>query len=294
MTYFIAEICSNHLNNFDRCKKLIKKAKEIGCDAVKFQLFEAEKLFSKEILLNSKSHKNLKKLELSRKLIPKISNYAKKIKIDFGCTPFDIQSLRFLRKYIKFYKIGSYELLRKDLFLECIKLKKKIIFSTGMASQYEIDQILNLFKKKKFYNFSILRCVSSYPSNFKITNLKSIETLRQKLKKKIKNKTIKVGWSDHSKNEGVILKSIYKYNADIIEFHFDLDGKGTEYKGGHCWLPNEIKKIIDLAKINKYLDGNGKLNFQIIEKNERNWRSDPTDGLRPIKKERKKYILKNS
>ena len=80
MTYFIAEICSNHLNDINRCKKLIDKAKEIGCHAVKFQLFKAEQLFAKEILLKSKQHKKIKKLELSRKLIPKLSNYAKKKK----------------------------------------------------------------------------------------------------------------------------------------------------------------------------------------------------------------------
>tara|TARA_Y100000768_G_C23947121_1_gene668177 strand:+ start:618 stop:1490 length:873 start_codon:yes stop_codon:yes gene_type:complete len=290
MTYFIAEICSNHLNDINRCKKLIDKAKEIGCHAVKFQLFKAEHLFSKEILLKSKGHKNIKKLELSRKLIPKLSSYAKKKKIDFGCTPFDIDSLRFLKKFVNFYKIGSYELLRKDLFLECLKYRKKIIFSTGMANKKEIFNILDIFKKKNFYNFAILRCVSSYPTNIKMTNLSSIKTIRKILKSKFKNKNIKVGWSDHSKNEGVILKSIYKYNADIIEFHLDLDGKGPEYKGGHCWLPHEFKRIVDFEKTNHFFDGNGKLTYQAVEKYERNWRSDPIDGLRPIRKERKKFI----
>lgn len=78
MTFFIAEICSNHLNNFNRCKKIIDEAKKIGCDAVKFQLFKSDKLFAPEILNKSKSHKNVKNLELSLKLIPKLKNYSKK------------------------------------------------------------------------------------------------------------------------------------------------------------------------------------------------------------------------
>tara|TARA_B100000780_G_scaffold277032_1_gene246852 strand:+ start:930 stop:1802 length:873 start_codon:yes stop_codon:yes gene_type:complete len=290
MTYFIAEICSNHLNDFNRCKKIIDKAKEIGCDAVKFQLFKADKLFSEEILKKSKSHRNIKKLELSNKLIPKLYNYTKKKKLDFGCTPFDIESLKFLKDYVDFYKIGSYELLRKDLFLECLKHKKKIIFSTGMATQKEINDILDLFKKKNFYNFSILRCVSNYPTDIKMINLESIKTLKNIVKKKFKNKKISVGWSDHSRNKGVVLKSIYKYDSDIVEFHLDLDGRGPEYKGGHCWLPNEFREVIKLSKYNKYFDGDGKLKYQITEKKERNWRSDPTDGLRPIKSERKKFL----
>jgi len=290
MTYFIAEICSNHLNNLNRCKKIIDKAKEIGCDAVKFQLFKANKLFSEEILKNSKSHRNIKKLELSKNLIPKLYSYTKKKKLDFGCTPFDMESLKFLKDYVDFYKIGSYELLRKDLFQECLKIKKKIIFSTGMATQNEINDILNLFKKKNFYNFSILRCVSSYPADIKMINLESIKTLKEIVKKKFKGKKIRIGWSDHSRNKGVVLKSIYKYESDIVEFHLDLDGKGPEYKAGHCWLPSEFKEVIELSKYSKDFDGDGKLNYQKIEKNERNWRSDPTDGLRPIKSQRKKFI----
>ena len=91
------------------------------------------------------------------------------------------------------------------------------------------------------------------------------------------------------KNLGVILKSIYKYNSEIIEFHLDLDGKGPEFKGGHCWLPNEIQDVIKLTKDGHKFDGNGRINYQKSEKNERNWRSDPRDGLRPILSERRKF-----
>ncbi len=288
MTYFIAEICSNHLNNLSRCKKLIDKAKEIGCDAVKFQLFEADKLFCKEVLNNSKDHSNIKKLQLKKKIIPILYNYSKKRKIGFGCSVFDLENLKFLSPYVDFFKIGSYEILRRDLFKKIIKLNKKVIFSTGMASKAEIINIIQLFKSKKFYNFSILRCVSNYPADPNNSNLKSIETLRE-LTKKLLNKKIKIGWSDHTRNSSVILKAILTYNAEIIEFHLDLDGKGPEYKAGHCWLPNEFKNVISITKNNKMYDGNGKLKFNKSELKERYWRSDPIDGLRPIYKIRKKF-----
>ena len=113
--------------------------------------------------------------------------------------------------------------------------------------------------------------------------------LNSLLKKQFPNKKIKVGWSDHTKDESVILKSIYKYDVDIIEFHLDLDGKGPEYEGGHCWLPSEIISAIRHGKYNKKIDGNGKIHYQSSEFGERKWRSDPKDGLRPMISERKKY-----
>ena len=66
MTFFIAEICSNHLNDLKRSKRLIDEAKRIGCNAVKFQLFKADKLFAPDILNKSKAHRDVKSLELSK------------------------------------------------------------------------------------------------------------------------------------------------------------------------------------------------------------------------------------
>jgi len=42
---FIADIGSNHNQDFGRCKSLIDVAKDAGCWGVKFQLFDTEKLY---------------------------------------------------------------------------------------------------------------------------------------------------------------------------------------------------------------------------------------------------------
>ena len=46
-TLVIAEIGTNHNNSFKTCKQLILIAKNSGCDAVKFQIFKADKLVRK-------------------------------------------------------------------------------------------------------------------------------------------------------------------------------------------------------------------------------------------------------
>ena len=50
MSYFIAEVSSNHSKDLNRALDFVEIAADIGCDAVKFQLFKINKLFAPEIL----------------------------------------------------------------------------------------------------------------------------------------------------------------------------------------------------------------------------------------------------
>ena len=54
MSFFIAEVSSNHSKNIERSIEFIDKASEIDCDAVKFQLFKIDKLFALKFLKNLK------------------------------------------------------------------------------------------------------------------------------------------------------------------------------------------------------------------------------------------------
>ena len=46
MTFFIAEVSSNHSKDIKRALEFIDVAAAVGCDAVKFQLFRINKLFA--------------------------------------------------------------------------------------------------------------------------------------------------------------------------------------------------------------------------------------------------------
>ena len=280
-TKFIAEIGSNHNRNLKRVYKLINKAKELEFYAVKFQFFKIEKLYSKKAKKLYQKALKKKKRELPAKFIPKISNYCKRKKIKFICTPFDIESIDFLKKYVDYFKIASYELNWKKLLLLCAKTKKPIIISTGMATSKEVKNSFNLIKKIN-KNISLLHCVSSYPAKVSSCNLNSIQFLRKKFK-------CPVGWSDHTVNPLIIFNVVKYQKADYVEMHFDLDGKGWEEKEGnhHCWLPKNISEIFDFIKREKTINGKFTKKYSLEEKKERNYRADPVDGLRPIKSYRK-------
>ena len=124
-TKLIAEIGSNHNRDILRCYKLIDEAKNLGFYAVKFQLFKINKLFSKDAKKTYKNVLKKKKRELPINFLPKLYRYCKKKKIKFSCTPFDLNSVKVLKKYVDFYKIASYELNWKSLLEACAKTKNQ-------------------------------------------------------------------------------------------------------------------------------------------------------------------------
>ena len=163
------------------------------------------------------------------------------------------------------------------VLIKCSKSNKPIVLSTGMATIDEIKHAVRVIKSNGCKDLTLLHCVSAYPTPYNEANLSAIKTIRDQV-------DCDVGWSDHTVDPSVINRAIHKWGANVIEFHLDLDGKGDEFKSGHCWLPNQIGELI--LSINKGFlsDGNGIKKPTKSEINDRDWRADPSDGLRPLKK----------
>mgnify|MGYP000274097310 CR=1 FL=1 len=281
MSFFIAEVSSNHSRNIERSLNFIDTASQVGCDAVKFQLFKINELFAPEILNKSKEINDRKKWELPLEFLPLLSDRCKERGIQFSCTPFYLDAVEELKPYVDFYKIASYELLWNELLIACALTGKPVILSTGMAN---LDEIKNAVKILRDHNCepTVLHCTSAYPTPFKEANLSAIETIRNIV-------GCKVGWSDHTVDAGVVQRAIHKWGAEVVEFHFDLDGKGEEFGAGHCWLPEQISSLIKQVRHAKLADGNGVKEPVPSELSDRLWRADPSDGLRPFKSVRKSY-----
>lgn len=280
MVEFIAEISSNHNQDINRAKSLIDSAYDSGFSSVKFQYFRINKLFSKEILEKSKQHRDRAKWELPESFIPELSKYARSKSMKFGVTPFDTDSLDFLKNHVDYFKIASYEILYLDLIKKVSKYNLPTIISTGMANMQEIDNAVNAFKSEGNNNLSIMHCVSSYPTPADQTNLSAIKSLRERF-------NINVGWSDHTVNESVIYHAALNYGAREIELHIDIDNMGYEADAGHCWLPKKSKKLIENINSGFAFKGDGKKSPVPSEIPDRDWRSDPLDGLRPLTSIRK-------
>lgn len=283
-TKFIAEVSSNHHKSLKRCIEFIETAAKIGCDAVKFQLFKIEELFSPEILQQSENHRRRKEWELPVEFLPALRESCDKHNIQFSCTPFYLNAVTELAPFVHFFKIASYELLWTDLLVECAKTKLPIILSTGMATIEEVDKAMETLQSNGCKNITLLHCVSAYPTPINECNLAVLGEYRKRY-------GVKVGWSDHSVSPAVLNRAIHKWQSDVVEFHIDLDKEGDEYAAGHCWLPHQIEPIIQDSKNINIIDGNPNKKFVASETADRQWRADPEDGLRPLKIIRKRFSL---
>ena len=279
----VAEVSSNHNRDLDRCLRFIDTAAEIGCDAVKFQLFKIEELFSPEILSRSEKHRRRKQWELPVSFLPVLSERCKKRGIQFSCTPFYLKAVGELLPYVDFYKVASYELLWTDLLSACARTGKPVVLSTGMANMNETREAVGTLRDGGCQELTLLHCVSGYPVPSVECNLAAIETLRREF-------GCLVGWSDHSVSPGVLNRAVNRWRANMIEFHLDLEGEGEEFETGHCWLPEQMAKALDPEDPGlTEADGNGVKEPALSEMSERDWRADPSDGLRPLKKIRETY-----
>jgi len=269
---FIADIGSNHNGNLSRCIELINQAKQIGCSAVKFQMFD-EDLYAPGYTINREI---LKKRALPFEFLPDISSYCIKNDIQLGMSVFNIEAVEKCNKYVDFFKLGSYEILWIDLIREIAKTKKRFIISAGLCNTGELMDAMGIAAYNNL-DLSILHCNSSYPAFTEECDL-------NKIKKLLSWSTSHIGWSDHTTEPGVIHKAI-GLGASIIEFHLDLNGEGWEYLHDHCWLPNNMRQVIHDVRVGEGAIGK-------MPEDQRQdllmQRADPSDGMRPLKISRNK------
>ena len=279
---FIAEASSNHGRDLSRAKAFVDAAADAGCDAVKFQLFKIDRMFAPEILAKSPKHRARAEWELPLSHLAPLAEHCSARKIQFSCTPFYLEAVAELEPFVDFYKVASYELLVGDLLKACARTGKPVVLSTGMASLEEIKTAACCLQEAGARDITLLHCVSAYPTPAKEANLSAIETIRAAT-------GLATGWSDHTRRPAVIERAVHRWGARAVEFHLDLDGKGAEYAAGHCWLPDEIAPVIARIRESLVADGAGYKGPQPSELSDREWRADPSDGMRPLKHVRLSY-----
>ena len=222
-TYIIAEIGINHNGDLNIAKRLIDIAALSGCDAVKFQkrnpdvcVPEHQKNIMRDTPWGTMTYLEYKyKVEFEKAEYDEIDRYCKEKDIAWSASPWDLDSIEFLNQYnLPFIKLPSAMLTNYPLIEACAKSGKKVILSTGMSTEEEIDIAIETIRKHTD-NFAILHCNSTYPAPLNELNLSTIPTLKNKY-------NCEVGYSGHEFRIGTTVASVY-LGATIIERHITLD-----------------------------------------------------------------------
>lgn len=263
----VAEIGNNHEGKYKLAERLIGLAAAAAADAVKFQTIIPEKLIDHT---NQQRLKQLNKFRLSFKEFERLSRFARKERVLFLSTPFDIESARFLKEIVPAFKIASGDNNFYPLIEYICSTAKPIIMSSGLANMAHI-KLAKKFIERKWrergirQELAILHCVSRYPTPAAEANLLAIREL-----KKLK---VTVGYSDHTLGIDAAVLSV-ALGARIIEKHFTIDKHYSDFRDHQLSSdPKEFAQLVKGVRGAELLLGNGDIS-------ERSGEKDVVQGIR--------------
>src|SRR5438128_4656749 len=150
--FIVAEAGANHNRDLGMAQKLIAVASQAGADAVKFQTYSAETLYSKRTpdfsylkgLTDRSTWQLIKDIELPREWQAELAAEADKRGILFMSTPFDRQAVDELDALgVPAFKIASFEIVDLPLVRYAAARGKPMIISTGLADYEDVQDVVS-------------------------------------------------------------------------------------------------------------------------------------------------------
>lgn len=250
--YLVAEIGSNHSRKKNVVKGLIDRAAEAGFDAVKFQTYDPEEVFSGKVRTGDVQLKSLygdrswwevarDHVLLPREWFGEMFVYARSKNLEVFSTVHSCDDAKFMLAFDPpAFKVASIDVSYTD-FLKCLAdFAKPIILSTGLHHKEEIGSAVATLRKAGNDRIILLHCVSNYPPRPENLNLKNITML---------NKTfgVPVGFSDHCPDNMAAAAAV-ALGACLIEKHITLDRKSWGVDHHFALDPEGMKDLVSRVR----------------------------------------------
>jgi len=232
--FVIAEIGSNHGQNWDQTTRLIDAAVGADADAVKFQVYTAEDLYPK----NASVFDLVKSTELPQEWIPRLAEYSNEMGVMFFASAFSNNAVDRLAEIdVPVYKCASSDLVNLPLLKYMASKGKPLVLATGMSNLADIYEAITTIQSEGVNDVCLLQCTSLYPTEPRHVHLRAMDTLRLAF-------NIPVGISDHTLGVSVPIAAVAR-GACIIEKHLtinrDLPGPDHSY----ALEPEEFKEMVE-------------------------------------------------
>lgn len=269
----IAEIGVNYydiatkegITPMEAAKLMIRKAKEAGIHAVKFQTYKAGTLAAKAspYYWDITEEPTTSQYELFKKFdsfgyeeYKELKEYCDGIGIEFLSTAFDYDSADYLDELMEVYKISSSDLSNLPFIEHQAGKNKPVLMSVGASDLPEIEAAVDTIRSVSDQPIALLHCVLEYPTPLKDANLLKILSLKRQFPE------LYIGYSDHTKptENCDVIKTAYNLGAQVIEKHFTLDKtlKGNDHY--HAMDPEDARRILAAIGELDVIRGNGALN----------------------------------
>ncbi len=225
MVFLVAEIGVNWDGNLDLAKEMMEKAKSCGCDAVKFQSY------NEDLVKGHPEQLRLMKSAISEDNINKIDDMAKKVGIEWFCTPMYFSAVDLLDPYVKKFKIRVadgktlFQNKESQLIQKVLATNKEVFISVEKS-----PKTLPLFKNSKI---KWLYCVPKYPCAFSDLDFKNFHDFN--------------GYSNHCPDIIAPLTAAI-LGAEIIEVHITPDKTKNFIDNPVSFNYNEFNTLINFIR----------------------------------------------
>ena len=247
--YVIAEAGANHNRDLPTALRLIEVAAEAGADAVKFQTYTAEGLYSRHTpdisylkekgLVSDRESvwELIKRVEIPWEWHAELAAHAAGHGIAFFSTPFEEAAVDVLESVnVPAYKIASYEVNHLPLIERVARTGKPVLISTGMASLGDIERALDTAGAAGAHDLMVMHCAVNYPPRFADLNLRAITTLQNAFQ-------VPIGWSDHTPGHTADVVAV-TLGACAVEKHFTLSRNQNGPDHPFALEPGELKSMV--------------------------------------------------
>jgi len=249
----IAELCQNHLGDFELVKNMVDEAVEAGATHIKIQHIYTKNLtfrpqFEEGLTQNgiTQSIKRPWKPEFERlkplELTPEDNRKFVKYVESKGAVPLttcfarcDIPAIK--AEGFKAVKVASYDCASYQLLRELSDHFSEIFISTGATFSNEIEKASEVLKGKRVKH-SFLHCVTIYPTPLDEMHLSRLDWL--------KKFSQEAGFSDHSlvSRDGVFAsKAAIALGATVVERHFTILDEDKSKDGPVSIRPEHLREL---------------------------------------------------
>lgn len=267
--FIIAELSGNHDQSLDKALSMIDAAAAAGADAIKLQTYSPDTItlnvHEGDFFINDPGslwhghslHQLYEKAMTPWEWHEPLFARAKQLGLIAFSSPFDLTAVEYLESLdVPCYKIASFENTDHGLIAAVAKTGKPVILSTGMASQAELAESVEVLRANGCSDFVLLKCTSQYPARPRDANLSTIPHLKQLF-------NCEVGLSDHTTGIGVSVAAV-ALGATVIEKHFVLDRSEGGVDAEFSMEPAEFKSLVDECV--RAHDAVGKVHYGCTEK----------------------------